>query len=491
MLLIALEGSPGSGKTTSLVELAQWAGAQGLHVDGFAQVATGPRVGPGQGAAGYDLLPLAGGDAQWAQTPFARRESIEREPAADPSVRPLPYTFAPDVLEQVHSDIVQRVEGPDGIPDLVLLDEFGRLEAQGGGHMALWPLFESKQPGTVVMIVRQGLRDALEAQLGRRFDRVIELPHPDSVEAETQRLEAVAQLRALVLEQRDWSRVGVFGAGSGGFEWSVGTALHAARLPLRGLFLSSTQAAVMVFAGAGLGRRSRVVWVPFIAAGIKALSPAGTRVRAMLAITIQGLLFGGGIRVLGWNPVGIFVAGALVGSWATLQGLLLQYLLVGSDLLRAYETVIQWLEVRGGVTAPGLAVLLSAWVGAWGLVSGTTALVAWRRGALPLRLREALDRGARGLNWEDPAPSWSSALARGSRDILRPVFWIPVAVVILILLSAGAPWERAFWIGVRALTVGIVLFSLIRAFDIYGFLRWLRHRGHWGPAVAFERAVRR
>jgi nucleoside-triphosphatase THEP1 len=469
MLLIALEGPPGSGKTTGLVELAQWAAAQGLRVDGFAQLAVGPRASAGHGAAGYDLLPLAEGDTQSAAIPFARREA------------PLPYTFATEVLDQIHEELLTRLSGPDGPPDLVLLDEFGRLEAHGGGHMCLWAKLEAQQPGTVVMVVRQGMRAALERQLGRRFDRVVTVPDPGAVD----------QLRALVLEQRDWSRVGVFGAGSGGFEWSVGTALHAARLPLRGLFLSSTQAAVMVFAGAGLGRRSRVVWVPFIAAGIKALSPAGTRVRAMLAITIQGLLFGGGIRTLGWNALGIFVAGALVGSWATLQGLLLQYLLVGSDLLRAYEAVIHWLEVRGGVTVPGLAILLSLWVGAWGLVSGSAALLAWRRGALPLRLRQALDRGAEGLRWEDPAPSWSSAIARGGRDILRPVFWIPVAVVILILLSAGAPWERAFWIGARALTIGIVLFSLIRAFDVQGFLRWLRRRGHWGPAVAFERATRR
>lgn len=485
MLLIALEGSPGSGKTTSLVELAQWAAAQGLRVDGFAQVATGPRTAAGRGADGYDLLSLAEGDAQSQAIPFARRQEAASDVGGhtpdDPPSRPIPYVFQSEVLEQIHGALLERLAGPDGAPDLILLDEFGRLEAAGGGHMCLWGELEARQPGTVVMVVRQGMREALEARLGRRFDRVVALPNPDAVD----------QLRALVLEQRDWSRVGVFGAGSGGFEWSVGTALHAARLPLRGLFLSSTQAAVMVFAGAGLGRRSRVVWVPFIAAGIKALSPAGTRVRAMLAITIQGLLFGGGIRVLGWNGLGIFVAGALVGSWATLQGLLLQYLLVGSDLLRAYEAVIRWLEVRGGVSVPGLAVILSLWVGAWGLVSGSTALFAWRRGALPLRLRQALDRGAQGLRWEDPAPSWSSALARGTRDILRPVFWIPVAIVILILLSAGAPWERAFWIGARALTIGIVLFSLIRAFDVQGFLRWLRRRGHWGPAVAFERATRR
>jgi len=483
MLFIALEGSPGSGKTTSLVELAQWAAAQGLRVDGFAQLATGPRPDPGQGAAGYDLLSLAEGDTQSTARPFARRHEVPEVAAssAAPLTPTLPYTFASEVLEEIHEELLARLRGPDGASDLILLDEFGRLEAQGGGHMRLWADLEAKQPGTVVVVVRQGMRDALEGQFGRSFDRVVTLPNPDAVD----------QLRALVLEQRDWSRVGVFGAGSGGFEWSVGTALHAARLPFRGLFLSSTQAAIMVFAGAGLGRRSRVVWVPFIAAGIKALSPAGTRVRAMLAITIQGLLFGSGIRILGWNALGIFSAGVLVGSWAALQGLFLQYLLVGSDLLRAYETVIKWLEVRGGVTVPGLTVLLSLWVGAWGLVSGSTSLLAWRRGALPLRLRQALDRGAEGLRWEDPAPSWSSALARGSRDIFRPVFWIPVTIVILILLSAGAPWERAFWIGARALTVGVVLFSLIRAFDVQGFLRWLRRRGHWGPAVAFERAVRR
>jgi hypothetical protein len=164
---------------------------------------------------------------------------------------------------------------------------------------------------------------------------------------------------------------------------------------------------------------------------------------------------------------------------------------VGEDLLAAYDTALAWVTTRWDVGVPGLAVILSAWIGSWGLVSGTTALVAWRKGALPLRLREALDRGATAIRWEEPAPSWSSALARGTRDILRPVFWIPVAIVIAILLSAGAPWERAFWIGARALTVGVVIFSLVRAFDVHGFVRWLRHRGHWGPAVAFERALRR
>ncbi len=469
MLLIAVTGPPGSGKTTALAELAAWVASEGLRAEGFVQPTVGIRTPRRRGAPGYDLRHL-GSDTT---LPFARRDRSSRGA--------IPYTFDAEALDRAHGWV--RTALADDPPHLLVLDEFGRVEAEGGGHMALWPAVEAADPAIVVVAVRQGVVERVQAQMGRSFDRVVRVEGDPSEAAET--------LRQLVLEERDWTRVGVFGAGSGGFEWSVGTALHAARVPFRGLALSSLQGAVMVFAGAGLGRRGRVVWVPFISAGIKALSPAGTRVRSMLAITIQGLLFGGASRVLGWNPLGLFVGGALVGAWAASQGLLLQYLLVGQDLLVAYETAIAWLLSRWAVGTPGVAALLLGWVGSWGLVSGTVSLVAWRKGALPLRLREALDRGATGIRWEEPAPTWSSALARGSRDILRPIFWVPVAVVVAILLSAGASWERAFWIGARALTVGVVLFSLLRAFDARGFVRWLRHRGHWGPAVAFERAMRR
>jgi len=490
MLLVGVTGPAGSGKSTTLAELAIWAASEGLGVDGFTQPAVGTRMSPRRGAPGYDLERLGryGGDAdRAADAPSPTRLSFARRDRTKGSA--IPYAFSADALATAHEWV--RTALAEGPPDLLVLDEFGRVEAEGGGHMALWPEVEAAGPDIVVLAVREGVVPQVEARLGRTFDRVVRLDPDARIDPGPGQLTPLEELRVLVLEQRDWSRVGVYGAGSGGFEWSVGSALHAVRVPMRGLVLSSTQAAVMVFAGAGLGRRGRVVWVPFIAAGIKALSPAGSRIRAMLAITVQGMLFGGATRLLGWNPLGIFAGGALVGSWAVSQGLLLQYLLIGSDLLVAYQAVVNWVVGRWDVGVPGIAILLAAWVASWGLVAGTTALVAWRKGALPLRLREALDRGATGIRWEEPAPTWSSAMGRGARDILRPVFWLPVLLVLGILLSAGASWERAFWIGARALTVGMVVFSLVRAFDARGFVQWLRHRGHWGPAVAFERAMRR
>lgn len=514
-----------SGKSTLLGDLAGWAAAEGLRVEGFlSRAADAGRAGE-RGAAAYRLERLSDG----VQIDFLERVTPELEAARLRASGAIPYRIQARAFETAASWIQHALSGADpliesrsdlstdpdidsstnsrpdqptnprigptrfaepstetravALPpvDLLVLDEFGGLEAAGGGHLQAWRVVSAAPPGIVVLSVRDGLVPDIEAAIGQRFDRILDASHP----------ETGAALRTLLLEQRDWARIGLFGAGSGGFEWSVGSAVHAVRLPMRGLMLSSAQAAVMVFAGAGLGQRSRVVWVPFIAAGIKALSPAGNRVRPMIAITVQGLLFGASTRILGWNAVGIFLGGALVGSWATAQGFLLQYLLIGSDLLRAYDALVGWVQARWDVGLPGIALTLGIWFALWGLFAGSVALIAWRKGALPKRLEAALERGVQGLRIEDPAPTVGSAVARGIRDVLRPVFWIPVVAVVLILLSFGAPWERAFWIAARAATVGIVIFSLVRAFDFRGFIRWLRHRGHWGPAVAFERALRR
>ena len=46
------------------------------------------------------------------------------------------------------------------------------------------------------------------------------------------------------------------------------------------------------------------------------------------------------------------------------------------------------------------------------------------------------------------------------------------------------------WVVVRAVTVGWVLFSVVRLFDPRKLALWLRRKGHWGPAMALTRALR-
>jgi hypothetical protein len=291
--------------------------------------------------------------------------------------------------------------------------------------------------------------------------------------------------------------VGVFGAASGTLEMTLGAALHGGMVPFRGLVMSSAQAAVMTFAASRLGARGRVVWVPFFAAGLKALSPAGNRLRPMLAITVQGLLYSGATSLLGWNRAGVAVASALVGAWAAGQGLVLQYLFVGHELLKAYEAVVAFASRHWGVSAPAIGMAVTGWILAWAIVAGTVGALAFGRARDASAESRALETLA---EWRDrlggapslvgsERPSWGQALASGAKDLARPTFWVPLMLVVAIILAAGSPWESAFWVVARAATVGMVLFTAVRFLDVPGAMRALRRRGHWGPALALGRAI--
>lgn len=469
MLLIAVTGPSGAGKSTLLGTLAAWSRAQGVPADGFLARARG-RSNPHLGAESYELDWLADGHV----TPFA-----VRIPAPPPA-----YRFDDAALAETRAWASALRAGPP--PRLIVLDEFGRLEADGGGHLGLWPDLAAADPDVTVLAVRQGLVDEIAARLGHPFDVVIDAEDPAAWDA----------LRAVCREHEDWMRVGVYGAGAGGVEMGLGSALHGVRLPGRGLILSSLQTAVMVAAGHGLGRRIRVVWVPFIAAGLKALSPAGNRLRPMLAITVQGLLFGSATALLGWTTAGVALGGWLVGAWAGAQGVILQYLLVGEPLVRAYETVAGRLAERWDLSLPGLWTLLAIWVG----ISGTAAMVAgvsvYRRRSLPRRFQTLLARRLEGVGRDaenvpaEPLGRRRAALL-GLRDLARPVFWIPLLIIGAVVLAAGAPWGDVFWMAARAVTVGFLAFSLARGLRPRRIADWLRRRGRWGPAVALERALRR
>jgi hypothetical protein len=248
----------------------------------------------------------------------------------------------------------------------------------------------------------------------------------------------------------------------------------------------------MTYCADGLGHRRRIVWVSLIAASLKALSPVGNRVRPMIAITVQGILYGMAITLLGWNVLGAALGGFLVGAWSALLGVALQYLFVGNELLRAYDSILQWIARQLGVQALGFLALVAGWTVLCGLVSGGLTLLAWsRRHRMPEQLHNAIFKRETLVAFDgQPAGVWG-AMRRGMKDIARPVFWLPVAIVVGVMFAMGSPAESALWVVVRAGGVGFVLFSLVRAFDVQRFIQWLLKRGHWGPALAYQRAMDR
>jgi hypothetical protein len=102
-----------------------------------------------------------------------------------------------------------------------------------------------------------------------------------------------------------------------------------------------------------------------------------------------------------------------------------------------------------------------------------------------------LAQGATGIEWGEGRTSYASAMRKGLRDLFRPVFWFPIIVVAVIVSMTGSTLEQAMWILVRAITIGWVVFSVVRMVDPKKFVAWLSRRGYWGPAMAFNRAFRR
>lgn len=464
MVLVAVTGPVGSGKTTVLSSLATWAKGNRKSVDGFLALPR-DRVEPGKGAEEYVLQLIASGK----QLPFVRR---------DASLTP-PYRIGSETMSELAVWAGSlKVHHP---LSLLILDEFGPMEARGDGHMKYWESVQGARPEVVVIAVREKVVREIEDRLGSPFDVVFDVTAPGALEG----------LQNLVLHHSDWVRVGQFGAAAGGFEATVGSALHQARIPMSGLFLSVVQSLLMMYAGDRLANRGRVMWVPVISAGLKALSPYGGRLRPMLAITVQGFLFSLAATIFGWNVVGILVGGWFVGAWAALQGLVLQYLMIGENLLPALDVMIRWTAEYLHLQLPGIVSLIALWTVVCGTLSAFATLFAWlRRHRLPTRIRAMLDKGARGITGDVGTPSLKAAIRRGLRDLVRPLFWAPVVLVGVIILVNGSTWEQAMWVVLRAVTVGWVLFSLARLFDPRKLVSWLRRKGHWGPAMALSRALR-
>jgi nucleoside-triphosphatase THEP1 len=396
MLLVGVMGPVGSGKTSLLLQLATWFGQQHKGADGFLAIGENRPVAH-QGAERYRIQMIASGRILL----YATR---------DESVLP-PYRFEIET-ERFLQEWAGQLKS-QGVPPLIILDEFGPLEVSGKGHRTLWDSIKFANPPLVVISMRSGLVADIEQVLQIQFDVCVDVREKGAWD----------KLRKICVDHEDWKRVGAYGAAAGSFEASVGAMLHTAQVPFRGIALSSVQSMVMTYAGDGLGTRGKVVWVPFISAGIKALSPSGSRLNPMLAISVQGILFTSATELLGWNVVGIALGGFLIGAWAAAQGVLLQLLFVGGDLVTMYDKVLQWLASFLRLPPLGLIGLLVVWSSLAGLfASAVTVYTYSRRQRIPARLQRLLSQGGTMFVQNESERSWKSTIRHSISDLTRPYF---------------------------------------------------------------------
>lgn len=158
---------------------------------------------------------------------------------------------------------------------------------------------------------------------------------------------------------RFWAYAATFGALWGAVEITAGAFLHAVKLPLAGLLLSATGAALLVSLRALLPSRGVVVAAGIVCAGLKLLSPAGAVIGPMAAILAESLLVELATTPAGANPVSGAAAGAMATLWTVAQKLITQALFYGMPVIGLYQGIARQAELTLGLPASGGATIVA------------------------------------------------------------------------------------------------------------------------------------
>lgn len=191
------------------------------------------------------------------------------------------------------------------------------------------------------------------------------------------------------LDRRALVYIAVFGAFWGLLEASLGSALHALRMPFSGSILSALGLIILLMARTVNDVRGSSLLMALIAATIKVLGFATIKLGPFVGITMEGLIVEIAFTTLGLNKISFLVAGLLVGVYPIIQTVITKSILFGASFIPVI------LETASGFSqAMGLPLgwwLLALYIILHLLFGLTAALLAWLIRRLVLA---ALDYGA-------------------------------------------------------------------------------------------------
>ena len=147
---ILVTGNTGSGKTTLVGEAVNLVRARGVRVAGILA----PGLLDHGRRTGFDIMDLATGES----TALAR----EHQDAGGQHARWSRFAFRPDGLDQG-----RRALGPAAYgADVIVVDEVGPFELSGGGWAAALDRLAQNYRGTLLLVVRASVADAVIARWG-------------------------------------------------------------------------------------------------------------------------------------------------------------------------------------------------------------------------------------------------------------------------------------------------------------------------------------
>ncbi len=242
-------------------------------------------------------------------------------------------------------------------------------------------------------------------------------------------------------------------------EIGLGSVLHGFNVPMAGHLLSLNQGFILTRAQVELQDKRAAGLISTTAALLKSISPAGKKLTPMVAIAMQGQLFGLGCLIMGNNMLGYSLGMGLLSVWGFLQPLFFYALVFGETLWGMGDFYLQQLQyIWPNLKLQDLTRIVMGVVMLKIGMGFFLVVIANRMSAAKLHAYETWAQ----KNVRDRTPStlppWQAAL----KDLWNVPFILTMGLTILYWFYATSAQAPTVWVMLRPIAIAYLIFLLLR-----------------------------
>ena len=258
-------------------------------------------------------------------------------------------------------------------------------------------------------------------------------------------------------------------------ETGLGSIIHGFKIPMGGHFLALNQAYFLTRAAIETGDKRSAGIISSTVAILKSLSPAGQKLTPMLAISVQGQLFGFGTFLFGNGLLGHLIGTTMLSIWGFVQPLGFYLLVFGSTITAMVDYYLKELNKVFPVSRDQVIHVLLGIVGFQILLGMIIVFLA---------------HFARGLR-RDQFEAWAIARSRklpskrhrsensflgAIKDVFQPLFLISITMMVFFSWFSSSIHAVEIWLILRPIALAYLFFLAVRLFPIEALVVKLQKR---------------
>jgi len=142
------------------------------------------------------------------------------------------------------------------------------------------------------------------------------------------------------LRKNDIILTALFGALWGVIELSLGTVLHASKLPFRGTILTIVAVVLISVSRSFITYKGSVIAISSVAASLKLITIPGFNITPFIAIIVEGIIGELVFTVLSYNFISSLITGSLILIYTLIHSFVMQGVFFGFNIYNVYIDII-------------------------------------------------------------------------------------------------------------------------------------------------------